>query len=109
MEILLGLIELALLGLVIVAMWKVFEKAGQPGWASIVPLYNLYILIKIAGRQWWWFLLMLVPLVNFVICAIISIDIARKFGKEAGFGVGLFILPFIFYPMLGFGQDTYTA
>ena len=109
MEVFILLIQLAIVAVVIVAMWKVFVKAGQPGWASIVPVYNLYIMVTIAGREWWWFLLMLVPFVNIVIGAIVSIDIARKFGKQTGFGIGLFLLPFIFYPILAFSQDQYTA
>jgi len=109
MEGLLLLIQLALSIVVIVAVWKVFVKAGKPGWASIIPVYNLYVMVQIAGREWWWFLLILIPFVNIVIAAIVSIDIARKFGKQTAFGFGLFLLPFIFYPMLAFGRDTYTA
>src|SRR4030095_11983646 len=75
--------------LLIVAMWKVFTKAGQPGWASIIPIYNLYIWCKIVGRPWWWILLMLIPFVNFIILIILCIDTAKSFGKGAGFGIGL--------------------
>src|SRR5438105_12218673 len=53
--------------LLIVAMWKVFTKAGQPGWASIIPIYNLYIWCKIVGRPGWWILLMLIPCVNIIV------------------------------------------
>jgi hypothetical protein len=66
---------------VIVAMWKVFTKAGQPGWASIIPIYNLYIWCKIVGRPWWWILLMLIPFVNFIVAIILCIDLAKSFGK----------------------------
>src|SRR5436853_7723597 len=78
--------------LLIVAMWKVFTKAGQPGWASIIPIYNLYVWCKIVGRPWWWILLMLIPFVNFIILIILCIDMAKSFGKGAGFGIGLALL-----------------
>ena len=95
--------------LVIVAMWKVFTKAGQPGWASIIPIYNLYIWCKIVGRPWWWILLMLIPLVNFIILIILCIDMAKSFGKGAGFGIGLALLGIIFWPILGFGSAQYQG
>jgi len=95
--------------LIIVAMWKVFTKAGQPGWASIIPIYNLYIWCKIVGRPWWWILLMLIPLVNFIICIILCIDLAKTFGKGVGFGLGLAFLGVIFFPILGFGSAQYEG
>jgi hypothetical protein len=95
--------------LLIVAMWKVFTKAGQPGWASIIPIYNLYIWCKIVGRPWWWILLMLIPLVNFIICIILCIDLAKSFGKGVGFGIGLALLGIIFFPILGFGSAQYQG
>jgi hypothetical protein len=103
------LLQLAVCVLVIVSVWKVFTKAGQPGWASIIPIYNLYILMKIAGRPGWWLLLLLIPLVNLVIVVILSIDVAKAFGKGAGFGIGLLLLGFIFYPILAFGDATYAS
>ena len=93
----------------IAAMWKVFSKAGQPGWAVIIPIYNIYVLCKVAGRPGWWLLLMLIPLVNIVIAIILNIDIAKNFGKGVGFGIGLVFLPFIFYPILGFGSAQYQG
>src|SRR5215216_4241008 len=95
--------------LLIVAMWKVFTKAGEPGWASIIPIYNLYIWCKIVGRPGWWILLMLIPLVNFIIMIILCIDLAKSFGKGAGFGLGLAFLGFIFLPILGFGSAQYQG
>lgn len=89
--------------------WKVFSKAGHPGWASIIPIFNTYVLCKVAGRPGWWVLLMFIPLVNVVILIIVSIDVAKNFGKGAGFGIGLFLLPFIFYPILGFGSAQYQG
>jgi hypothetical protein len=95
--------------LLIVAMWKVFTKAGQPGWASIIPIYNLYIWCKIVGRPWWWILLMLIPFVNFIICIILCIDLAKSFGKGVGFGIGLALLGIIFFPILAFGSAQYQG
>jgi hypothetical protein len=88
-------------------MWKAFAKAGQPGWAVLIPIYNIYVMCKIAGRPGWWVLLFLVPLVNLVILFIVNIDIAKRFNKGAGFGVGLALLGSIFWPILGFGSATY--
>ena len=99
----------------IIGMWKVFEKAGQPGWAAIVPIYNIYILtIEIAKKEMLWFILFVV---GCVICGplaiiamfVINIEVANKFGKGAGYGVGLTLLGFIFYPMLGFGSARYRG
>lgn len=88
---------------------EVFTKAGQPGWAAIIPIYNFWILLKIAGKPGWWIVLLFVPLVNFVVIFMISIAIARNFGKGVGFGIGLVFLSFIFYPILAFTDATYTA
>ncbi|MBC7770934.1 MAG: signal peptidase I, partial [Pyrinomonadaceae bacterium] len=77
------LIYLAIIVLVIVGFWKVFEKAGYPGWAAIVPIYNLYIMCKIAGRPGWWVILMFIPIVSIIIYLLLSIDIAKSFGKGA--------------------------
>ena len=109
MAFLILLVELALIVLIIAGLWKTFAKAGQPGWAAIIPIYNVFILLKIAARPWWWLLLLLVPLVNIVIAFVVAIDVAKAFGKGAGFGIGLALLGFIFYPILGFGSATYTA
>ena len=95
--------------LMIAAWWKIFTKAGQPGWACIIPIYNLYVWCKIVGRPWWWILLMLIPFVNFIILIILIIDLAKSFGKGVGFGIGLFLLPIIFFPILGFGSAQYQG
>jgi hypothetical protein len=95
--------------LILAAWWKIFTKAGQPGWACIIPIYNLYIWCKIVGRPWWWILLMLIPFVNFIIAIILLIDLAKSFGKGVGFGIGLLLLPFIFFPILGFGSAQYQG
>ncbi len=100
---------LAVVGLVIAGLWKVFEKAGRPGWEAVIPFYNIYILtVEIARREILWFILALIPFVNIIAAIVVSIDVARKFGKGTGFGIGLALLPFIFYPMLGFGDARYN-
>jgi len=93
----------------IVGMWKTFDKAGQPGWGVFIPIYNVYLLTQIAKKPGWWVLLMLVPLINIIVQAVVSIGVAEKFGKGAGFGMGLLLLPFIFYPVLGLGDATYAG
>lgn len=95
--------------LMIAALWKVFSKAGQPGWAAIIPILNIYFVCKIAGRPGWWVILMLIPFVNFIIWIILCIDLAKSFGKGAGFGIGLLLLAFIFFPILGFGSAQYQG
>ena len=95
--------------LMIAAMWIIFSKAGRPGWASIVPIYNVIVKLQIIGRPWWWTLLLLIPLVNLIVWFIMSLDLAHSFGKSAGYGVGLALLPFIFHPMLAFGSSTYRG
>ena len=102
------IVWLAFVVLIIASMWKVFTKAGQPGWAAIIPIYNLYVMLKIAGKPGWWLLLFLIPFVNFVIAIMVSIAIAHRFGKSTAFGVGLALLGFIFYPILAFGDAQYT-
>jgi Family of unknown function (DUF5684) len=104
------LAALALLLLMVVANWKIFEKAGEAGWKSLIPIYNLYVLIKIAGKPGWWLLLTLIPLVNIAIFLMTMLALAERFGKGALFGVGLFLLGFIFFPLLAFdGSEYYPA
>ena len=93
----------------IVSGWKVYVKAGQPGWACLVPIYNLYVWIKIAGRPGWWIFLFLIPIVSFVISILLSIEVCRAFGKGSGFALLMIFLPFIALPMLAFGSAVYTA
>jgi len=95
--------------LMIAACWKIFTKAGQPGWAAIIPIYNWYILCKIVGRPGWWVILLLIPIVDFIIGIILCIDLAKSFGKGFGFGIGLILLGVIFFPILGFGSAQYQG
>lgn len=93
--------------LFIVGAWKVFSKAGRPGWAILIPFYNVIVMLQVAKRPLWWFFLYLIPFVNIVIAIIVALDIAKNFGRGAGFGLGLVFLPVIFYPILGFGSSQY--
>ena len=103
------LIWLAVMVTVIAGFWKVFTKAGQPGWAAIVPIYNVIVLLQIVRRPLWWIVLMLIPLVNVVVVIIVLIDLARVFGKGVGFAIGLLLLPFVFFLILGFGDAKYQG
>jgi hypothetical protein len=96
-------------GIIIAALWKVYSKAGEPGWASIVPVYSNIVLLKITGRPIWWIFLEFIPVVGMVIGIIQIFDLARCFGKEGGFAIGLLFLPFIFIPILGFGSAEYVG
>ncbi|HET7060039.1 MAG TPA: DUF5684 domain-containing protein [Candidatus Saccharimonadales bacterium] len=96
--------------LAIAGMWATFQKAGRPGWAAIIPIYNIYTLVKVAGRSGWWVILYIIPLVNIVVSLVVSIDIAKAFGKSDVFGViGLWLFSVIGYLMLGFGDATYKG
>jgi hypothetical protein len=100
---------LALSIFIIVAHWKVYEKAGQPGWACIVPFYNIYIMTKIAGKPGWWLLMMFIPVVNIIFIVWLTNMISKSFGKDEGFTIGLLLLGIIFWPILGFGDAVYLG
>jgi len=88
----------------IATMWKIFTKAGHPGWAALVPIYNIIVMVKIMGKPGWWFLLMLIPGVNAILAGLMM---AKVFGKGTGFALGLIFLSPIFYPVLAFGSAQY--
>jgi uncharacterized membrane protein YhaH (DUF805 family) len=102
-------VYLALLVLIFAAMWRTFSKAGQPGWAAIIPIYNVIVLLRIVGRPWWWLLLMFIPIVSLIILIIVYNDLSKAFGHGVGFTLGLIFLPFIFLPILGFGGSQYQG
>jgi hypothetical protein len=99
--------EVAVTVLIVASTWKIFSKAGQPGWAAIIPIYNFIVWCKIVGRPAWWVLLLLIcfPIFYIILC----IDLAKSFGKGVGFAVGLILLSVIFFPILGFGSATYQG
>lgn len=94
----------------IIGMWKIFTKAGKPGWAAIVPIYNVVVLMQVVGRPLWWVILFLIPFVNIIISLLVAIDLAKSFGKDAVYGVvALWLFSFVGYIMLGFGQAQYVG
>lgn len=102
-------IYLAIIVGIVVGFWKVFTKAGKPGWAAIVPFYNIIVLLEVAGKPLWWLVLFLIPGVNLFIAVLVGLAVAKNFGKSEAFGVGLGLLGFIFYPILGFSDAQYQA
>ena len=93
----------------IAGLWMVFSKAKQPGWAAIIPIYTILVLLRTVGRPWWWLLLLLIPLVNIIILIIVWLDLAKSFGKGGLFAVGLILLNPIFVIILGFGGSEYVG
>ena len=93
----------------IAAVWRIFRKAGQPGWAAIIPIYNLIVLLMVVKKPIWWIILFFIPIVNFIIMIILAINLAKVFGKGGGFAVGLILLGIIFIPILGFGSAQYEG
>jgi hypothetical protein len=94
---------------ILAAWWRVFSKADQPGWAAIIPIYNVIVLMQIAGKPWWWIILLLIPIVNFIIIILVYIDLAKAFGKGTGFALGLIFLNPIFMLLLAFGDAEYQG
>jgi hypothetical protein len=93
----------------VASQWIICEKAGEPGWACLIPVYNLIVLCRIAGKSGWWILWLFVPFINFVFAIILIMDLAKSFGKGLGFALGLIFLPFIFVPLLAFGDATHVS
>lgn len=104
----LAIFGLGLAVLMIASAWKVFVKAGQPGWFCLIPILNLIVLVQIANKPMWWVLLLFIPIVGFIIGIIVHISVAERFGRGAGFGVGLSLLPMIFWPILAFSDAQLT-
>ena len=101
------ILELALAAIVVVGLWKLFTKAGKPGWAAIIPIYNTIVMIQIAGKPLWWILLFFIPVVNVVVSVLVMVGLAKNFGRGAGTAVGLVLLPMVFLLILGFGSAEY--
>ncbi len=103
-------VALIALGAVVIAAagtWRVYEKAGEPGWASLVPIYNIIVLLRIAGERWWCILLFIIPGLNVAVHLLLCIDVAKRFGKGVPFGLGLCWAGALFFPILGFGNAQY--
>jgi hypothetical protein len=99
-----GIIALAIVILMVASMWKLFVKAGEPGWAAIIPIYNVITLLKVTGKPIWWIILFIVPVVNVIIEILLVFALAKRFGKGAGFALGILFLSPIFLPLLAFGD-----
>jgi hypothetical protein len=102
-------VYLAIIALMIVSMWKIFTKAGKPGWACLIPIYNILVLLEIIGKPWWWLLLMLIPFVNFIFAIWAMNLLSKSYGHEVGFTLGLIFLSFVFIPILGLGESKYIG
>ena len=105
----LSLLWLAIFVIYIVAMWKVFVKMGQPGWYGIIPIFNFCVIAKLAGKDWWWGLLIIVPCIGWIFGIILYNELSKLFGKSVVYTIGLIFLPFIFMTMLGFGSAQYQG
>lgn len=103
------IISLAVTVFYIAVMWRIYTKAGKPGWAVIIPIYNQLVLLQIVGRPWWWILLYLIPIVDIVIFIIVYNDLSRSFRHGVGFTLGLIFLSLIFFPILAFGGSQYVG
>ena len=104
------IIYLAIVLLMIVSLWITVNKAGRPGVSQIIPIWNIIELVRISGKPLWWvIIILLIPIANLVLIIMVYYGISKAFGKDAGFTVGLVLLPFIFWPILAFGKATYTA
>ncbi|KJC65033.1 hypothetical protein SAMN06295879_1296 [Agreia bicolorata] len=103
-------LSIVLAVIAIAGLWATFIKADRHGWAAIIPIYNIYTLVKVAGRPGWWTILFFIPIVNIVIHIIVALDVAKRFGKSGVFGFFLlFLLGFIGYPIIGFGKAQYNG
>jgi hypothetical protein len=99
------LVYFAILLITVISLWKIFTKAGKPGWAAIIPIYNIIVLLEIVNKPIWWIVLFLIPLVNFIAWILVSLALAERFGKGVGFGLGIAFLGFIFLPLLAFSDS----
>ena len=97
----------------ILSTWKIFTKAHEEGWKSIIPVYNFYTLFEIVGLKGWYAFLIFIPFIGAAILGVFSIiayiKLARSFGKDTGFAIGLILLPIVFMPLLAFGTDEYIG
>lgn len=100
---------LVVYAILVIPLWVIFTKAGQPGWGALIPIYSFYVILKIVGRSGWWLLLLLIPLVNFIILIVVYNDLSRSFGHGLGFTLGLVFLSLIFYYILAFGSSRYIG
>jgi hypothetical protein len=101
------IVYLVVIALIIVSVWKIFTKAGKPGWAAIIPIYNIIVLLEIVKKPLWMLILYFIPVANLIVSIIVFVELSNKFGKSGGFAAGLILLPIIFFPILAFGSAKY--
>ena len=104
-----SLILLGILAFFAVCMWRIFVKAGKPGWAALVPIYSIIVELEIVGRPWWLIFLMFIPYANMVVAIILMLSLAKVFGKSTGFAIGLIFLSIVFIPILAFDDSKYLG
>lgn len=102
-------IYVAVIALLLVSMWKLFARAGKPGWASIIPFYNNIVMLEIAGKPIWWFFMLFVPIANIVFGFLTLYHFSKAYGKAEGFSIGVALLGFIFIPLLAFSDAKYQG
>lgn len=107
MLIILFLFYIGVIVVLLASQWKIFSKAGKPGWACLIPIYSTIVLLEIIKKPVWWIFMFLIPLVNIYFLIVAMNELSKSFGKSTGFTVGLILLPIIFYPILGFGSAEY--
>ncbi len=96
--------------LLFASFWKIFEKAGRPGWAALIPFYNIFVWLEILGRPSWLVVVSLIPYANVLLQMFLATDTSKAFGKRGiGFTLGVVFLPFIFFPILAFGSARYLG
>lgn len=103
------IISMAICVVMIIAMWKIFKKAGKNGWEAIVPVYNIIVMLEISNIPVWQIVFYFIPFANIYIMFKQYIELAKKFGKSSGFGVLTAFFPFICLPILGFGSASYEG
>ena len=102
-------IDIIIIIVLIIADWKIFVKAGKPGWAIFIPIYNVLVMLEIVGKPWWWLLLLLIPVVNIVILVMVLYNLVLKFGKPGWHTVLALIFGVIYFPYLAFSSAEYQG
>lgn len=109
MYVILAIFYLALIGFSIAVQWKIFTKANEPGWACLIPIYNILVMLKIIGKPWWWLIMLLIPGVNLIFGIWAANILSKSFGKDESFTIGLVLLNIIFLAILAFGDAVYQG
>lgn len=100
-------IIIIILFVIVISIWKIFTKAGKPGWAAIVPIYNYIVMLEVVKQPTWWIILLILPIINWIMAVVILHNLSKVFGQGIGFTLGLIFMPFVFLPLLAFGDYRY--